>query len=205
MKKKVGFVLGFVIIMAVMSFVAGNVLAGGSKNSWRLLLDVLGGGLLGVAMVYLLLILSKESKEELRYDERQIAARGKAFQYGFFTLLVYNLLYFVCDLCEVSIPMQPAMVSMIGAFLGALVMSSYCVWKDAYWQLNQRRGGLMCLFILIGVIDVVTGIRVCMRGDAVVDGVVSNDIAPLIAGAAFLLFGLVFAAKAVQEKLEDRS
>lgn len=202
MNKKTGLILGIVIVLAIVSFITGNMLAG---SSWGLFWNVFGGGMVGVAVATVLVAMTKESKEDCLYDERQIAARGKAFQYGFFTLLCFNMLYFCLELCEVPVPVAPAMIPLIGALLGLLVMTSYCIWKDAYWQLNQKRGNMMGIFFFIGAIDMIGGIKNCLEGEVLVNGVITDEAMPLAAGVMFLLIGLVFAAKAIQEKMEDRS
>ena len=75
-----------------------------------------------------------------KYDERQLLARGKAYRAGFFTVLIYELLYAFGDLMELrwTVPFTGVM---IGLFLGIAVFGVVAICQDAYLSLNEKPRG----------------------------------------------------------------
>ena len=76
-----------------------------------------------------------------KYDERQRAEQGKAFQYAYITLLCYLIMWmaadklFGTDWCEMT----------FGLFLGigfsVSVFLAYCIFRDAYFSVGEHKAG----------------------------------------------------------------
>ena len=175
-------------------------------HSWGVLVGLIVGILIGLIGFILIQKYSrKEDSDEMPpYDERQLMARGNAFKYSFFTMLAYNMAVFCLDVCEIDIPAERGITTLIGVILGMIVMITHCIWKDAYWALNQKRGALLVLFAIIGVMNTIMGISNFKDGIAIVNGRLTSDASNLCLGILFIWLGIVTAAKHIAEKLEDR-
>ena len=94
------------------------------------------------------------------YDERQKAARGKAFQVGFFTLLGYNGLCYLLDVAEVRW-CEPMNATVLGIFLSATVFVVTAIRLDAYLKMNENLKSTIWLWALILLCN---GVSMVMRG-----------------------------------------
>lgn len=87
------------------------------------------------------------------YDERQVAAQGKAFRDGFYTLLIANLLlYFCAD----SLPGSPGEWFLGALCLGLIAVIISFVARDAYAGLHQNPFPYAIVLALMGVVDFIT-------------------------------------------------
>lgn len=134
----------------------------------------------GIGVVALLF---KLKVMDLTFDERQERARGKAFQYGFFTLagciVVYGLLdcagFRWCDTLTGCI---------ICLCMGLTVFATICILNDAYLSLKEKPRKVMTLFALLTILNLSIGAVNVMNGTVVEDG-------RLAAGSVNLLIGLM--------------
>lgn len=93
------------------------------------------------------------SLENAEYDERQVAARGKAYRDGFYTLLIANLLlYFCAD----SLPGSPGEWFLGALCLGLAAAIISCVARDAYTGLHQNPFPYAIVLALMGAADFIT-------------------------------------------------
>ena len=79
------------------------------------------------------IILYKEKEDYGGYDERQEIVRGKAFKYGFLTLVSVE-----------GIMLLKEQTDGISIECNVLVVL-YCIWNDAYWQLKQKPMPFVCM------------------------------------------------------------
>lgn len=94
------------------------------------------------------------------YDERQKAARGRAFQLGFFTLLGYNGLCCLLDAAEVRW-CEPMNATVLGIFLSATVFVVTAIRLDAYLKMNENLKSTIWLWVLILICN---GVPMVMHG-----------------------------------------
>ena len=134
---------------------------------WGMLIGILA---VAVILSVVFLVRRKAGKgKEKRFDERQMIARGQAYQVGFFTMLGYFFLYGIMDglglvWCETF------MGCFVGVMLGAAAFALTAIRKDAYLALNENMktfcwvGGLFIVANLLGTIADI------MEGKLIVDG-----------------------------------
>ena len=121
-----------------------------------------------------------------RYDERQQLARGKAFRAGFFTVLIYEVLYAFGDLMGLRWTVLFTGV-MIGLFLGTAVFGVVAICKDAYLSLNEKPQGWLVLW---GIIILATGACVAaliVHRELVQDGVLTANWLNALCGGLFVV------------------
>ena len=132
---------------------------------------ILCGLFFGIAMTIVLRVITTDSGTlTCEYDERQIAARGKAFRYGFWTALVYLGCVALLHMITVQIPMEEYLVDFIGILIALCVMLTVCIWEDAYFALNENRGKLMVIFAAVSVLNLLAVLMNFSLGLVIVNG-----------------------------------
>lgn len=136
-----------------------------------------------------------------RYDERQQFARGKAFQAGFFTVLIYELLYAFGDLMGLRWTVHFTGV-MIGLFLGVAVFGAVAICKDAYLSLNEKPRGWMVLW---GIVILSNGACVANQiahRELIRDGMLTAD---WLNGLCAALFAVILCAQLIHNARARRA
>ena len=98
------------------------------------------GFVVGLALVAIVtLIVKKTSKKKCEYDERQMAARGKAFAGGFMTFVFSELVVFLIEIFtgEPLVIGVPGILSIIILLLATLVFVEVSIFMDAYFAPNK--------------------------------------------------------------------
>lgn len=116
------------------------------------------GGLLFVTLFFLIRMLCKK-KRPCDYDERQRMGRGRAFQAGFFTMLLAGAIVACLDFLGV-LPGSGLLWHMGALLLGVAVFAVTAIHYDAYVGLHEKAKsyyiGGSCIFaamILNGVVN----------------------------------------------------
>ena len=162
---------------------------------------IVTGLLVGVILVILLLKVTKtDGSIKCKYDERQSADRGKGYKYGFFTFMFGNFLYAVACAAEVKLPLDEGAAMVLIIVTAVVVHISYCIWKDAYFSLNENRGRLMAAFAVISALNLFLGIRSILEGYGMKDGILTFNATNLLCGLMFVIIFLVMVAKHISEK-----
>ena len=149
----------------------------------------LAAGLLaGLAFI---MSLFKKKVLDMHFDERQERARGKAFQYGFFTLLIAAYAYGISDVllgrwCDVLTGVTLCIA------LALCVFAVTCILKDAYLSLREKPRTVMTMFALLSTINLGFGGMYALSGDLVEDGVLTFRAVNPIIGAAVLVILIVY-------------
>ncbi len=93
------------------------------------------------------------------FDERQLLARGKAYQAAFFTLSGYMALAACLDqVFEISILASYGGLE-LGFCISLLVFAVICICKDAYMSLYENPLGVVVTFLAIGTMNLLIGIQ----------------------------------------------
>lgn len=158
-------------------------------------IGVVCGILCGLLLILLILKLTKtDGSLRCKYDERQQIIRGRGFQYAFFMLMFYNVLFGLKDELF-GLKLVDNMTGMfIGIVIGAMVYAVYCIWHEGYYSLNEKRGRVQIAFFGIGVINLLLSLRSLMHGTMIRDGVLTFSSINLL--CAVLMFLLVFVSLA---------
>lgn len=93
------------------------------------------------------------------FDERQELVRGRAFKYGFFTLLLYFII--AVSLGKIGVRQtyfDSATIIFMGICLGIMVFTSYAIWHDAYFSMQDKPRGWIILFVAMFFLNMVVGL-----------------------------------------------
>lgn len=101
--------------------------------------------------IVVILLLKKFLGKKCSYDERQVAARGQAFQAGFITFVVCALAVFFIELfMEKPIDFfPPGLLSIIICFIALLVFLEVAIFKDAYFSPDRPFSLRWCIIMLV--------------------------------------------------------
>ncbi len=144
-----------------------------------LLFTLIAGGLL---TIFLLKILKKDFRLKCQYDERQLLARKSGFQYGFFTLIGYNIILAITEIIGLDLPIASGILLFLGIILSGFVFILYCIYKEAYISLNENVTRLTIVFSLLALINILIGILHIYEGTMVENGIVQVPILNLTCG-----------------------
>ena len=141
----------------------------------------------GVAAVGIICWVKKRGRRETDYDERQYQTRDRACRYSFLTLLFYELLYGALYSKEAPSWCDYTMGNYLGIALALLVFGVYCIWNDAYMNLNQKPWSVHLLFGVLAL---------CLFAD----GKLGFGAVNLVFAVMFIVFEIVFFIKRSREK-----
>ena len=141
---------------------------------------------------------------DMHFDERQELARGKAFQYGFFTLLISAYVYATSDVvlgrwCDVV-----AGITLCVA-LALCVFAVTCILKDAYLSLREKPRVVMTMFALLTLVNLAFGVMHGVSGDLVEDGVLTFRAVNPIIGLATLVILIVYIVNHLLRSREEEA
>lgn len=144
-----------------------------------------------LAGLFVVALLFKKKVLDMHFDERQERARGKAFQYGFFTLIIAIYAYGLSDMmfgrwCDVLTGVTICLA------IGLCVFAVTCILKDAYLSLREKPRTVMTMFALISAINLGFGVMWAVSGGLMEDGVLTFRAANPIIGFAVLVILIVY-------------
>lgn len=172
-------------------------------KSFSLAIGIMIGVILTVMIVK---AFNKDGKFTTRYDEMQQKIRGKAYQYAFWTVVIYEALMCVLTSSETLVlPVTNFVLHFTAVIAGVLVQVTYCIWKGAYIGLNTHAGRFSIFCIVIALINLAIGILAVTHGQMLVDGKLQAPFMNLLITALFIVIGIEllikhFADRAAMEK-----
>ena len=149
-----------------------------------LLTGLLAGGLL-VALLF------KKKVLDLHFDERQELARGKAFQYGFFTLAASLYAYGAAELavgrwCDTLAGVTICLALSLGVF------AVTCIRRDAYLSLREKPRQVIVMFSVLSAVNLGVGAVYLCSGALVEDGVLTYRVTNPVIGGTTLFILIVY-------------
>ena len=154
---------------------------------------------LGIGIVFGLVLVMvflerRLSKCDEHYDERQILARGKGYKISFLTVILLNIFYACFFYGLTKDIVSPQLVFMGIAFVGILVYSIYCIFKDAYVQVGQKIGRWVILLIFVIIANVAAAFTGSERGFNV-DGFATGSSINILIAITFTIELIAVAIK----------
>jgi 4-amino-4-deoxy-L-arabinose transferase-like glycosyltransferase len=157
-------------------------------------IGVLTGIVVGLLIVVLLLKKRVVCKE---FDERQELARGKAFQYAFFTLLG-------CVLVLGCVDQLDAMArGMLSICIAITVFAITAIRKDAYLSLYENPRTVMILFAVLAAFNLLLGIRSALDGKLVENGVLTFRVTNLLLAVMLVVIMVAYGLRCLSRREEE--
>ena len=123
---------------------------GNIYKSAGITIGILIGLILAVALI---LIANNNRKFKTEYDERQLRVRGDAYRYAFYSVIICEVILLILAIGEFTLPIPEYVLHFGGILIGCLVLSGYCIWKDAYWGLNNNRKRYGIILVVAGLLN----------------------------------------------------
>lgn len=164
-------------------------------------------GLLCVAAGCLLLraVRKKKGEEACQFDERQEAARGKAFKAGFFTLMGYEIIVGLAALLmETELFADSFAHAIVGITIAITVFATKCILNDAYYALNENRKWSVILFAVVAVMNGTSGISTLCNGkdELIANGKLTHMVSSLAVTVMCVVLVIVTLIKNKQDRQE---
>lgn len=162
------------------------------KDKEEIVMAHISGYLMGIGcgliVLGLVLMAKKKKGKGFDFDERQELERGRGFKYGFFTLLLYNLLCgdVILTWCA------PFVGHFIGVCLGLAVFGVYCIWKEAYASLSQTPIAVYTVLGFSAASQILIGLTSLEQDRLIEDGKLTVRSANLFLGAVCALFWITY-------------
>lgn len=125
------------------------------------------------------------------YDERQILARGRAFMWGFFSLMICLMVYGLTDML-----IEPWCDTLTGCIIcicvSLIVFAVICIRQDAFAGIGQKRKRNLTVLLVLTAANLLFGVSHIFGGDLLRDGLLSFRSVSLIVGATTGMVLLVY-------------
>lgn len=149
------------------------------------------------------ILLRKSNKPFGDYDERQLIARYKSNTHGFFVTLIGLLFSYVLISLDANGCVETSVLILLPALLGIGVMAVEGILKDGYYSLNDNRKSYMIIFSLMAVILIGASVVFLVKGLVIVDGVITQNIAPLLIATLLIVILVTTFIKGKKDDMED--
>lgn len=155
-----------------------------------------------IAGLLLVALLFHKRVLDCTFDERQERARGVAFKYGFFTLLI-SIFAYGCSEMILGRWCDAVAGGSLCIGLGMTVFAVVCIWKDAYLSLRERPRQIIPMFLFIGLGNLCISIPRARHGGLLEDGILTFRAANLILGTMVLVVLAVYLVTALIRRREE--
>ena len=136
------------------------------------------------------------------YDERQILARGRAFMWGFFTLMLCLMAYGFTDML-----IEPWCDTLTGCIIcicvSLLVFASICIRQDAFAGIGKNRKRNLTVLLVLTLANMFFGVENITGGDVVRDGLLTFRSVSLIVGATTGVVLLIYWLHGLRDRGEE--
>ena len=150
------------------------------------------GLVIGIVLLIVILRFSNTNhKAQTEYDERQKGIRGRAYQYGYYAMMLYEVVMILLNAFDVKLPAGSFILHFGAIFVGALVLGCYTVWKGAYWGQNSNRRKYGIVFIFLAMLNAIPLIGPLRNGTFLENGEISVPFVNLLVLIMLLVLGVM--------------
>lgn len=135
------------------------------------------------------------------YDERQILARGRAFMWGFFSLMICLMVYGLTDML-IELWCDTLTGCIICICVSLIVFAVICIRQDAFAGIGQKRKRNLTVLLVLTAANLLFGVSHIIDGDLLRDGLLSFRSVSLIVGATTGIVLLVYWLHGLRERGE---
>lgn len=157
----------------------------------------------GILTAIILKLTKNDGSVKCKYDERQTLVRGRGFKYGFFTLMVYDLIYGFLDMALERRYADNFTALFMGVCLGVLVYVSYCIWNEGYFSMNENPRRVLAAFAIIAVINFSVSAYPLTHDELLTDGMLTYHCTNLVCGLLFVVIFLELLVKWLMGRKEE--
>ncbi len=157
-----------------------------------------------ILCVILFKVANTDNKTKTEYDERQKLIRGKAYMFGFYTLVAYEALMMCVSMSGVFIPIADYVLHLAGIMISIIVVCGYCIWNDVYWGLNNDPKKYAIIMVVAFLINVLAAVMGICNGDLMENGQVGFPMVNLLVAAMMVVVLIEILIKRLIDKGQSR-
>ena len=150
-----------------------------------------------------LIVIRKRKTCTKKFDEMQLKIRARGYQISFFTALVMmGILAFLLEINALG-PVTPGLAAMAALMVSVTVFAVYCITHDAFLAVRSTPKNHYFLYAMIVIVEIVNVVRLLVRGEVIVDGIVDFSAGcAILMAVAFLVILITLIVKTVSERKE---
>ncbi len=171
-------------------------------TKWMLFILAIGCVMYAVLMTLIIFRMCHEGKPE--YDERQKLVNGKAYEYGFYTMLVLSVIYVLAWFMGIADEfLSPGVAVMLITLIVAAVVGIYNVINDGYIAVNayeERVIATLSAILAVNILATIGGIR---TGSLIKDGKLGISSVNAFCGLLMLALIVAIVIRKARNKKED--
>ncbi len=157
-----------------------------------------------IGFVFLALkLLNKDGNALTKYDERQKMARGEAYKYAFFSVIIADGVLMFAGIFGDGFKSLGFNIFFIPIFIGVVVQVSVSIFKDAYVGLNTNMTKFMIFMFIVSAFNLGLGIRAIVAKEMIVDGELQTPFLNILCGLLFIILAVELLIKMLIDKKED--
>lgn len=164
---------------------------------------VLFSGTISIAILFPLSKTKIDPSAPVKRDERQTLYSGKAAECSLTTMTFAAFLMLILDAIGVPQFAEPNVLLFLNVLLGVLVYGVYRIWNDAYFVMNQNKKTSIFLFAFMIVICLRNGISDLLKGEAIADGLLTEQSLILATGIMSVIVLATMGIKALKDRKEE--
>lgn len=127
-----------------------------------------------IICVILFRYINKDKKIFTKYDERQQMARGRAYMYGFWAVMIATAAVICIEIAGITLASRFT-TGFFVIFVGIMVQVSYSIFNDAYYGINTNKKRFAVICILAGLANLLGVVGNIKGGSFIVDGVLQDS------------------------------
>lgn len=156
-----------------------------------------------IALVVMMKFARTDGALRCKYDERQRIVRATGFKFAFFTLLFYDLAYGIINSAMDKRWMDDLTGMFIGCCISVVVYAAYAIWNEGYFSLNENPRRMLFVFGVVGLCNMVIGVRNVLEEGLIQDGMLNSKCLNLVCGLTFIFIFVILFTKWQVSKRED--
>ena len=172
----------------------------GGKSSAVL---IVGSMVIVIIVVVLVVALLDSNFSERRYDERQTLVQGKSFRYAFLTMICYYFAIIIIMINPINTFVEDYVLTGLGIIIGISVFVIYSLLNDAYFAVNEKKRGILCVFGVLFVLNLIPGIINIAKGRIFTNEKVNYNIINILLAVMMFIFFIVMIVKNIKDKHVD--
>ena len=150
-------------------------------------MGVLFGVIVGLILAAIFLkSMNKDGKMKTKYDERQKEARGRAYMFGFYGIVITNALFLILS-TSYDLGFLGLSLYFIPILVGIIVQITYSIFHDAYVGLNNNMTRFLVGMTFISAFNFFVGIMAYIHGELFVGNKLQGPFINLLCGCIFLI------------------
>ena len=147
--------------------------------------------------------LRKKKNCSQKFDEMQLKIRANGYRISFFTALLTMSAAVILMECNMLGIVTPALAVMTALMISVTVFAVYCILHDAFISFSDTPKNHLFLYSLIVLIEIANVVRLLVRGEVLVSGMVDFTAgAAVLMAVAFLVILITLIIKTNCERKE---